>query len=153
MKHLRLMLVFLSFVAMSGVSPARAEESAFVGSVACSQCHEQQYANFKKFSKKAHAWESIAVMSPKLKDNERRQCFECHTTGYGRKGGFVSKESTPDLADVGCETCHGPGSDHAASGDPQRITRRPPTQTCTACHNSERIEDFRFKPLIFSGAH
>jgi len=129
------------------------ENSSFVGSKACSQCHEQQYGNFTKYSKKAHAWDSIAVMKPKLKEDELKQCYECHTTGYGKKGGFVSHEATPGLADVGCESCHGAGGAHAESGDPKLITRRPALDTCTACHSSQRVEDFHFKPLLFSGAH
>lgn len=130
-----------------------AGEAAYVGSKACSQCHEKQYENYSKYSKKAHAWDSIAIMKPKLKEQELRQCYECHTTGYGQKGGFVSKEATPHLADVGCESCHGPGGEHAASGDPKQIKRRPAIETCTACHNPQRVEDFNFKPLLFSGAH
>ncbi|WP_407635553.1 multiheme c-type cytochrome [Fundidesulfovibrio putealis] len=130
-----------------------ADEPSYVGSKACSQCHEKQYENFSKYSKKAHAWDSIAIMKPKLKEQELKQCYECHTTGYGRKGGFVSKEATPHLADVGCESCHGPGGEHAASGDPKQIRRRPAVETCTACHNPQRVEDFNFKPLLFSGAH
>ena len=68
-------------------------------------------------------------------------------------GNNQSIETTPELADVGCETCHGPGSEHAENQDPQSISRKPAVETCTACHNSERIQDFKFKPLIFSGAH
>lgn len=130
-----------------------AEDVLYAGSKACSQCHEKQYENFSKYSKKAHAWDSIAIMKPKLKEQELKQCYECHTTGYGRKGGFVSKEATPHLADVGCESCHGPGGEHAVSGDPAQIKRRPAVETCTACHNPQRVEDFNFKPLLFSGAH
>lgn len=141
------------FVLLLAVPCISAEDAGFVGSKVCSQCHEKEYGTFKKYSKKAHSWESVAIMRPKLKERELKQCFECHTTGYGRKGGFVSVEATPDLAEVGCETCHGPGERHAASGDPKDITRRPSTQGCTACHNKERVEDFRFKPLIYSGAH
>lgn len=136
----------------SGVVLA-AGESAYVGSKACAQCHEKEFSSFKKYSKKAHSWDSVAIMRPKLKERELRQCYECHTTGYGRAGGFTSLEATPDLAEVGCETCHGPGGAHAASGERKDITRRPDTQSCTACHNKERVEDFRFKPLIYSGAH
>ncbi|MFP5222712.1 MAG: multiheme c-type cytochrome [Acidobacteriota bacterium] len=129
------------------------EEAAYVGSKACSQCHEKQYENFSKYSKKFHAWNSVATMKSKLKEQELRQCYECHTTGYGRKGGFVSIEATPHLADVGCESCHGPGGAHAASGDPGQIKRRPAMEICTNCHNPQRVEDFNFKPLLFSGAH
>ena len=151
-----LKLLQLSIIALSLIIsiPSYAEtEPSYVGSKVCAQCHEQQYNNFKKHSKKATSWESISVMKPKLKDFELKQCYECHTTGFGKKGGFVSFESTPQLAEVGCETCHGPGSVHADSSDIAQIKRRPSIETCTACHNPQRIEDFRFKPLIFSGAH
>jgi len=91
-------------------------------------------------------------MKPKLKQAELEKCYECHTTGY-KEGGFKSIESTPELSQVGCESCHGPGSLHAESQDPQDIVAKPSKETCTKCHNSERIQDFKFKPLIFSGAH
>lgn len=142
-----------ALTALWAAAPSAAEPPAFVGSKTCSQCHEDQYESFTKYSKKAHSWHSIAVMQAKLKPAELKQCFECHTTGFGRPGGFVSYEATPDLAQVGCETCHGPGSVHAASGDPKDIRRKPELATCQTCHNAQRIEDFRFKPLVYSGAH
>lgn len=39
-------------------------------------------------------------------------CLQCHTVGYGTPSGFKSVEETPDLIGVGCETCHGPGSEY-----------------------------------------
>ncbi|WP_415517725.1 MAG: multiheme c-type cytochrome [Desulfovibrio aminophilus] len=135
-------------------SPVRAADTAsFVGSKACGQCHEGEYSRFSKYSKKAHSWKSIAVMRKKLTPQELQGCYDCHTTGHGKPGGFVSIEKTPDLADVGCETCHGPGSVHAASGDPKDIQRTPTLEGCQTCHNAERVADFRFKPLIAAGAH
>ena len=38
------------------------------------------------------------------------QCLQCHVTGFGKPGGFTSREETPDLLGVQCEMCHGPGS-------------------------------------------
>ena len=148
-----LFFLFLTLFFFQSASCDAAEEVSYVGSKACSQCHEKQYESFSKYSKKAHSWQSVAIMKPKLKEQELRQCYECHTTGYGKKGGFVSQETTPELADVGCETCHGPGGEHAASGEPKQIRRRPSVESCTVCHNAQRVEDFRFKPLLFSGAH
>lgn len=133
-------------------TPGLSYGSDYVGSKACADCHEEEYQKFQKHSKKAKSWESIEIMSSDLKDEEERQCYECHTTGYG-KGGFVSIEETPHLSDVGCETCHGPGAEHADMGDPEYITRTPEVKDCETCHNSSRVEDFNFKPLIYSGAH
>ncbi len=125
----------------------------FVGSRACADCHAEEYERFEKNSKKAHSWDRLATMASKLTKEELEGCYECHTTGYG-KGGFVSHEKTPHLADVGCETCHGPGGDHVdAGGDPEAIHKTPDLATCTGCHNEARVGAFGFKPLIHSGAH
>ncbi len=125
----------------------------YVGSKACADCHDGQYENFSKYSKKSRSWHSVEIMASDLTPEELRGCYECHTTGYG-KGGFRDYQSTPGLADVGCESCHGPGRAHADSGgDPELIVRRPALATCETCHNAERVADFNFKPLLFSGAH
>lgn len=128
-------------------------DALYIGSNACSDCHMEQYERFMEFSKKANSWHSVEVMRSNLTDDELKTCFECHTTGYGKPGGFVSKEKTPELAHVGCETCHGPGSVHAEFGDPADISLKPTMEKCLSCHNEERIEAFNFKPLIYSGAH
>lgn len=127
-------------------------ESRYAGSASCKSCHEDEYKRFSMHSPKAHSWKSISVMASDLTQKEVQECYECHTTGYG-KGGFVSYEQTPELADVGCETCHGPGAEHAEYGDPELITRRPSLESCEQCHNENRVAAFGFKPLISSGAH
>lgn len=71
-------------------------------------------------------------------DNER--CFACHTTGYGVKGGFRSMEKSPRLANIQCEGCHGPGSEHMrlnARGGFLAGTDRPQIlkKMCLACHS------------------
>src|SRR5262249_50799959 len=38
-----------------------------------------------------------------------------HVVGLHHKTGYENQEKTPQLAHVGCESCHGPGSGHAAS--------------------------------------
>lgn len=134
-------------------APIKASDAAYVGSKTCAECHAEQYDNFKNYSKKAHSWDSLQSMRSNLKPAEFQKCFECHTTGYGKPGGFVSFEKTPELADVGCETCHGPGKTHAEFGDPAEITRLPDQESCTVCHSEDRIGDFGFVPLRYSGAH
>lgn len=149
----RMTLGVLIVTALIAGNVVHAGERYYVGSSRCAECHETQYKNFITYSKKANSWETLALMLPKLTQEEVRQCYKCHTTGYGEKGGFVSKQATPDMAQVGCETCHSPGSEHCETGDTSSIVRRPSEKVCTECHNSQRVESFRFKPLLYSGAH
>lgn len=141
------------FVVLLFSAQAMAQDATFIGSKACGECHEEQYNSFLKRSKKATSWDSIAIMASDLKPDELESCYECHTTGHGQPGGFVSKEKTPHLADVGCETCHGPGSIHAEFGDPDDLTNTPTEETCESCHNAERVGVFDFEPMLYSGAH
>lgn len=132
---------------------APSEPASYVGSQACRECHPGEHANFKAYSKKARSFQSVLKMVHGLTEAELKKCYECHTTGYGRPGGFVSQAQTPNLAEVGCETCHGPASRHVVSQSRKDIRDRVSTKDCDACHNSERIAAFNFKPMIHSGAH
>lgn len=129
------------------------EQSIYVGTDACQDCHEEQCSNFKQYAKKAKSAHSVQKMAPKLTTEELNECYACHTTGYGKTGGFVSYEKTPHLGDAGCEVCHGPGSLHVEyGGDPEYI-RQPSIDDCSYCHNEERIDAFGFKPMLHGGAH
>ncbi|GAB6113343.1 cytochrome c family protein [Desulfomicrobium escambiense] len=133
--------------------PALAENS-YVGTAACKDCHEEQYDNFTKYAKKAHSDKSIKIMASDLTETELAQCYGCHTTGYGKPGGFVSYEKTPHVADAGCEVCHGPGRDHVESGgDTELIKGKLTMEDCQGCHNESRVKAFNFKPLLYGGAH
>jgi len=145
-------LVSLYAVALAA-DAKQSEDATFVGTAACQQCHDQEYEMFTKHSKKAHSKYNVEKMRAKLTKEELEGCYSCHTTGYGKKGGFVSYDKTPHLGDVGCETCHGPGSAHVESGEPAAITRKPSVDSCIVCHNAERIQNFNFRPLRYSGAH
>ena len=152
----KMKIICLVFACLSLFFPgsARSQEvSAYVGSKACAECHEEEYNNFVTYSKKARSWAHIQRLAPKLTAEELRGCYECHTTGYG-KGGFISYEKTPHLSDVGCETCHGPGKEHVESGgDPDLIKGKISQDQCSSCHNEKRVRAFNFKPLIYGGVH
>ena len=132
-------------------SCAYADAARYVGTAACKDCHEGEYERFVKHSKKAGSWHSVERMASKLTAEELAGCYACHTTGYG-KGGFVNHEATPHLADVGCESCHGPGGDHVANGDAASIGK-PDMKTCEGCHDASRVRSLGYKPLLHSGAH
>jgi len=135
---------------------AQAAENRYVGSAACKECHEAQYASYQANSKKAHSGKSVKLMASDLTEQELRGCFACHTTGYGQPGGFVSFEKTPQLADAGCEVCHGPGQAHMESGGETSLIKgrgKIRVEDCASCHNEERVRAFGFKPTLYSGGH
>lgn len=134
-------------------APAQEKAGTFLGSQTCAECHEDQYKSFKAYAKKAKSFESVRKMLHAVTGDELKKCYECHTTGYGKPGGFVSQEKTPALAEVGCESCHGPGSVHAQSQDKKDIKAKLSAKDCESCHSAERVAAFNFKPLIYGGAH
>lgn len=127
--------------------------AVYVGSDTCALCHEKEFSNFTKYAKKASSWENIAKMRTKLTPAEFQECFECHTTGYGKPGGFISEKETPHLKEPGCEVCHGPGSIHSESENKKDIGYSLDAKSCESCHDENRVKAFNFKPLIHGGAH
>jgi len=149
-----LFFVAALFVGIGTVNSAQTNSGQFVGSEACAECHDVEYENYKKFSKKAHSGDSVKVMATDLTQAELEECYTCHMTGFGKPGGFVSFDETPDMADAGCETCHGPGYDHVEEGgDIDLIKAEIEIADCETCHNPERVAAFDFKPLMYGGAH
>lgn len=83
----------------------------YVGSQACKACHKSA---FKVWENSDHhkAYQTLAKAErPALRQYDP-ECVVCHTVGFGYQGGFVDAEQTPKLKDVGCESCHGPASEH-----------------------------------------
>jgi hypothetical protein len=119
----------------------------------CASCHEEEYRNFTTYAKKSHSFQAVQKMAAGLSATELRDCYGCHTTGYGKPGGFESPQTTPDLAYAGCEVCHGPGSVHAESGSKADIDACPSRELCDTCHTSARVAAFNYRPLRYGGAH
>ena len=123
----------------------------YVGSEACQSCHSAEYATWGS-SPHAH---SLASLATKNKTGDR-ECLACHTTGYGRPGGFPEDGDANhqvDLARVGCESCHGPGSDHVAEGSTKlgsiislgdKCDSCVILQICGSCHDEANDPDFTF---------
>ena len=129
------------------------ERNKFVGSEACKACHAGEYESFLKHSKKVASYESIALMKKELTDSEMQDCYKCHTTGYGEPGGFRSEQETPQLKNAGCETCHGSGGTHSETVNKDDIKGKLTAADCDRCHSSDRVAAFKYKPLIYGGAH
>jgi hypothetical protein len=125
----------------------------YIGSLACKPCHEEEYKSFMTYARKSNSFKSIERVRKGLTEEEVKGCYHCHTTGYGKPGGFVSPEKTPHLKNAGCEVCHGPGEFHMKTQNPRYIKRHLTKEDCEACHTEERVRAFRYKPMIHGGAH
>ena len=111
--------------------------SHYIGSDLCIRCHASEGAQWKTTAHSA-AWNTLQI----VKRDADSECISCHSAGYMKPGGFVSFASTPQLANVQCENCHGMGTEHEAYATaPHRID----ASTCMQCHNKERDSDFNFE--------
>lgn len=64
-------------------------------------------------------------------------CGRCHTTGYSSEGhqlGLEGLVGTWDQEGIQCEACHGPGSKHASTGNPEFIQVDESKELCGQCH-------------------
>jgi len=158
-------LVFAATATMGDGGPK------YVGSKNCRICHINEHKSWAA-TKMANAFESLkpgvcaekkkaAGLDPAKDYTADKTCLPCHTTGYGRAGGFVDIATTPDLAGVGCEVCHGAGGTYTAKehmslqnkeykkatlvavGLVDKITAK----QCTGCHNTN--SPFVGKDFVF----
>ena len=94
-------------LAPSGFAQGAVPESqTYTGSKKCASCHFKQYMTWKKDN------HSKAFTNLPAKYRTDGDCLKCHTTGFGTPTGFKDAATTPVLAGVTCESCHGPGNVH-----------------------------------------
>lgn len=120
----------------------------YVGDKACKTCHKVEHESWAT-TKHANAW---SVLKPE--EQAKPECASCHSTGK------TAADSL--LVGVGCESCHGPGSEYksmknmkdhalyAASGG-LPVTEK----TCAQCHNknSPTFKEINFTEAIKAGVH
>ncbi len=100
----------------------------FIGSKACEDCHEEEYKIWlegrdEHAARHSHAYATLQnpPKRSKIPRNYDPECLSCHVVGWNPQkyfpyvSGFLSLEETPDLINVGCENCHGPGARHTAA--------------------------------------
>lgn len=111
----------LALVILFGITgfSTQADEHAYIGSNKCKMCHIKEWKSWSE-TKMAKSFDNLkpgvraeakkeAGLDPEKDYTADPTCLPCHTTGYGKKGGFVDLATTPNLVGVGCEMCHGPG--------------------------------------------
>jgi hypothetical protein len=126
-------------VALQGLLPPAVPPgtAGYVGSATCKGCHEAAYAWWKG-TPHGNAYATLERMHKEF----NLSCVGCHVTGYNRPGGSTVTH-VAELKDVGCESCHGPGSQHAVPGDKRAPSLSTvPETTCRGCHTPEHSDRF-----------
>ena len=111
-------------------------EGEHVGSEACQDCHAEQHASWKG---SAHGG---AMDSLDRKERRNPRCVRCHATP--KTSGLPPKKVDEYLDAVECESCHGPGEQHAAEPTSSNILGLGEScpecvieAVCTTCHDRD----------------
>lgn len=114
----------------------------YLGEQNCRRCHE---AEFQKVASHPHA-HALETLTKNQRD-ATPECLPCHVVGMGSPGGFVSKQGTPQLGNVQCESCHGMGTQHPTA---DAIVG---PDVCMKCHTHEQNPDFQYDEMVAKIVH
>jgi len=159
-------------------APAAAKaENKYIGADKCKNCHSAESSGnqWAAWQKMDHAKAFASLASDKAKEIAKAKgiddpqksdaCLKCHVTAFGLPADQLKKPMDQKLG-VQCESCHGPGDQHAkarlaaaakeaddnkAAAGPQKlpegeIVSLPDQKTCLVCHNEQSPT---FKPFCF----
>jgi YVTN family beta-propeller protein len=125
----------------------------YTGSIGCAKCHHgsmmgYQYSKWR-MSPHAHAYATLATsqaqeiakqMGVTANPQKSQACLRCHSTAGNPEPGTALESYVP-AEGVGCEACHGPGSEYSAQAimmDKRAavaVGLKPVTsETCVPCH-------------------
>jgi hypothetical protein len=127
----------------------------YVGVTKCKMCHSSVASGnqFKIWTDSKHS-KAIDVLATAKADSvgktlgvdkpqENSKCLGCHETVYGAPASAKATGFNPNEG-VGCEACHGPGSDYMAMSvmkdKPKAMAaglKIPDEKTCVGCHNEK----------------
>ncbi len=118
-------------------------QAAFVGNAPCRECHEEAFPVWEQ-SKHSHGWDTLEAVGKQFHLN----CVGCHVTGYEQPGGVCRLDKVAGREDVGCESCHGPGSLHSEDPSADNIVLNPGRELCVTCHNPENSPHFDYATYL-----
>ncbi|MCP4582465.1 MAG: cytochrome C554 [candidate division Zixibacteria bacterium] len=164
----------IAIAAIVLMSMASAETTPkYVGSGKCKMCHktEKQGKQFLLWEESSHAKAYLTLASEEAKtvatklgiENAQTsdQCLSCHVTAFSVADSL--KEKTFSIEEgVGCEACHGPGSDYKKMSIMKNRDKAigaglwlPDENTCVKCHNkdSPTYKEFKYEERLAEIAH
>ena len=128
-------------------------KATYVGSEACKKCHKEAF-NIWQNSGHSNAFAALVTAKrPALRQFDG-ECVVCHVIGFQYDTGYRDDKQTAHLKNVGCESCHGPGSEHIKNKNNQKLHalmnpwKRQPgendkqhknrvDQSCQKCHDTD----------------
>lgn len=113
------------------------QNSGYISAETCKGCHEQEYLQWSA-TRHAFAYHTLVKKERYFDPN----CVACHTTGFGYDTGFQIGDQDSTLKGVQCETCHGPGKQHAGNPKKTNIRSGKDTSLCLECHDSKHSPGF-----------
>jgi len=132
-----------------GAASSASSGPQYAGAASCKPCHEKQYA----------VWENTAHFAafaslPTAEDQGNLDCLKCHSTGLLQPGGYDPFGATAAMGAVGCEMCHGPGSQHNAlmnekgrDAGGELSIRKGKLANCVSCH--DKYNSPKFEPQAY----
>lgn len=136
-------IIAVLFLAVIGWSASLQSEilGDYLGYTACEGCHTEKVDGWKTTAH-ARAFEDLKTQGEEKQENPG--CFHCHVVGYGEDGGYIDMELTPELKEVQCEACHGPGKKHSETLNTEDIRVKPGEGVCRKCHTEGQDKGFDY---------
>lgn len=113
----------------------------YAGTQSCAACHQ---IAAQVWAHSGHSSAFFTLLAHKADADPN--CLSCHTVGFGTPSGYRREFGANRLVDVGCESCHGPGSQHVeqrrAGGEITARFRPIGAGDCQKCHHGEFSRPF-----------
>ncbi len=153
-------------------APVAEQAPQYIGSIMCGECHKlsemgYQYSTWRR---SPHADAHAVLATPRAREIAEAAgvqedplyaaaCLKCHTTAYHDPAGGHAESYLLDEG-VGCEACHGAGSEYALEAvmrdEPAALQAglKPVTrETCLRCHEDAHGKPFDYDEAVKMIAH
>ncbi len=117
----------------------------FVGTKKCKMCHKGDKRGnvFEKWMERKHS-KAFETLKKEGKEKDPA-CLECHTTAFNKGGYKIGDPDASKFEGVGCESCHGPGSDYKKMSTMKDSAKAkaaglimPDAKVCITCHDPKK---------------
>lgn len=115
-------------------------DSPYLGSESCGRCHAPLLAAWQQ-TKHATAYQTLVDK----KQQFNTACLPCHVTGVGMDKADAALSLPDKRRGVGCESCHGPGRQHAEQPKDNPLPNLPTASVCHQCHTPPHDTTFDYE--------